>query len=423
MPISSFYGLQTSLRGLLAQQRRSTSPATTSPTRTPRATRARRPTLAASPALEIAGRRHRRRLRRAPRLGRRRPVLPPRPRQFLDLQYRGQNVAPRASGPAARDALDQAEGALAEPGDNGINAQLGKFWDAWRDLANADPARPGRARRPGRAGAPLADAFRPVYAQIAQRPDAGARRVRRPSPRGPRHRRQVAQIAKRDRAASTRRSSAQHGAATPRTTCSTAATSCSTSSPARPDLGRPTRRRHDQRRLRRHASPGTTYAVVNGAHARGPARRPATLVARRQARRAARRRRPAAARSTRYLTALDGVATRRSPRGQQRRRGTSLLHRRRRPPPATLRRLARAARRADLARRRHRRRRAPTTSPARSSQLRGGAPSTAPTARSSPASAPTSSEADAPGRPTPRRSPTRSTTAARASPASRSTRR
>ena len=61
--------------------------------------------------------------------------------QFLDLQYRGQNTnlqeqTARASG------LDSAELSLAEPGDDGLNKQLSKFWDAWSNLSKsaADPA-------------------------------------------------------------------------------------------------------------------------------------------------------------------------------------------------------------------------------------------------------------------------------------------
>src|SRR3546814_13417341 len=34
-------------------------------------------------------------------------------------------------------ALDQVELALAEPGDNGVAAQLERFWSGWADLANA----------------------------------------------------------------------------------------------------------------------------------------------------------------------------------------------------------------------------------------------------------------------------------------------
>lgn len=56
--------------------------------------------------------------------------------QFLDLQYRAQSM--RLGGLAAQvRGLEQVDVALAEPGENGISAQLGKFWSGWEDVANA----------------------------------------------------------------------------------------------------------------------------------------------------------------------------------------------------------------------------------------------------------------------------------------------
>src|SRR5262249_1646813 len=133
MPISSFYGLQTSLRGLMAQQRLlDTTGHNIANASTVGYTR-QEATLAASQALQIpAGSTasgsgaH---LRAGVDVQGYRRVRD----QFLDLQYRGQNTnlqewSARANG------LDSAELSLAEPGDNGINAQLGKFWDAWSKL-------------------------------------------------------------------------------------------------------------------------------------------------------------------------------------------------------------------------------------------------------------------------------------------------
>ena len=74
-----------------------------------------------------------------------------------------------ASGRRAPTALDQAEGALSEPGENGINQQLGEFWDSWSDLANANGNDVGAAKQAVvENGAALADAFNTVRAQIAQ---------------------------------------------------------------------------------------------------------------------------------------------------------------------------------------------------------------------------------------------------------------
>jgi flagellar hook-associated protein 1 FlgK len=141
MPISSFYGLQTSLRGLMAQQRMLDTTGHNIANASTAGYSRQEATLAASPALQVpAGSTSNgagahigsgvdvqsyRRIRD----------------QFLDLQYRGQNTnlqewTARASG------LDSAELALAEPGENGVSQQLSEFWNAWSDFSQhtTDPA-------------------------------------------------------------------------------------------------------------------------------------------------------------------------------------------------------------------------------------------------------------------------------------------
>lgn len=56
--------------------------------------------------------------------------------QFLDLQYRAQQMS-LGDATARTTSLDQAELAFAEPTDDGLAAQLSRFWDAWSDVANA----------------------------------------------------------------------------------------------------------------------------------------------------------------------------------------------------------------------------------------------------------------------------------------------
>lgn len=56
--------------------------------------------------------------------------------QFLDLQYRAQQMS-LGDATARTTSLDQAELAFAEPTDDGLAAQLAKFWNAWSDVANA----------------------------------------------------------------------------------------------------------------------------------------------------------------------------------------------------------------------------------------------------------------------------------------------
>jgi flagellar hook-associated protein 1 FlgK len=60
---------------------------------------------------------------------------------FLDLQYRAQAMQVGYQ-EANNQQLDQVEMGLAEPSDNGLSAQLNKFWSTWSDVANSpsDPA-------------------------------------------------------------------------------------------------------------------------------------------------------------------------------------------------------------------------------------------------------------------------------------------
>jgi flagellar hook-associated protein 1 len=164
VPISSFYGLQTSLRGLLAQQRMLDTAGHNVANASTTGYSRQEAQLMASPALLIpAGGTSSgglaslgsgvdvqsfRRVRDS----------------FLDLQYRGQ--ATNSSAWAARSqTLDRAELALQEPGDQGLNQQLSEFWDAWSDLSNAPNNPAARQALVQQAGA-LSDAFKTVYDQI-----------------------------------------------------------------------------------------------------------------------------------------------------------------------------------------------------------------------------------------------------------------
>jgi flagellar hook-associated protein 1 FlgK len=141
MPISSFFGLQTSLRGLLAQQRALDTTGHNIANASTEGYSRQEAVMAAAPALVVpqgalqngAG----------AHIGSGVDITAFRRVRdtFLDLQYRAQ--ATRLGDAATRSAgLDRAEMALVEPSDDGINTQLSRFWDAWSDLANApdDPA-------------------------------------------------------------------------------------------------------------------------------------------------------------------------------------------------------------------------------------------------------------------------------------------
>jgi flagellar hook-associated protein 1 len=61
--------------------------------------------------------------------------------QFTDLQYRATQLG-LGYQDATADALSQVENVLQEPGTNGINSLLSKFWAGWQNLAN-NPESPG----------------------------------------------------------------------------------------------------------------------------------------------------------------------------------------------------------------------------------------------------------------------------------------
>jgi flagellar hook-associated protein 1 len=133
MSISTFLGLETTLRGLLAQQDAlDTTSHNISNANTPGYSR-QEAELSAADALQIYG------------LSTGGPgaigtgvsvTAFQRVRDtFLDAQYRAQNMQAGYQQTTAQQ-LDQVQLALAEPSDHGLSAQLAKFWDAWGDVSN-----------------------------------------------------------------------------------------------------------------------------------------------------------------------------------------------------------------------------------------------------------------------------------------------
>jgi flagellar hook-associated protein 1 len=84
--------------------------------------------------------------------------------QFLDLQYRAQQMS-LGDATARTTSLDQVELAFAEPTDDGLAAQLARFWDAWSDVANA-PENVGARAALVTTAQTLASAFRAIHAQL-----------------------------------------------------------------------------------------------------------------------------------------------------------------------------------------------------------------------------------------------------------------
>src|SRR4051812_13276651 len=135
MSVSTFMGIQTTLRGLLAQQRaldttsHNVSNASTEGYSRQEAVLGTTQALAL-PAGGLNG--------QGSLLGTGVDVMSyQRVRdQFLDLQYRAQNMS-MGDKSARSSSLQQVELTLAEPGTNGVSAALDRFWSAWGDLSNS----------------------------------------------------------------------------------------------------------------------------------------------------------------------------------------------------------------------------------------------------------------------------------------------
>ena len=244
MPISSFYGLQTSLRGLLAQQRLLDTTGHNIANASTQGYSRQEASLVASPALEIpaggiAG-------GSGAHLGSGVDVQSFRRVRdhFLDLQYRGQNTQPRRRGRRASTALDQAE----------LRARRARRQRHQRAArpSSGTPGRtsPTRRRRPGAAKQALVEQARGagrrastrVRAQLApverpgDAPSTDLARPRAPATRAARSRRSrpsIAEPQRHDQALRHRRRRAERPDRPPRPAARPALR-------VRPGLGRPT---------------------------------------------------------------------------------------------------------------------------------------------------------------------------------------
>ena len=185
MPISSFYGMQTSLRGLIAQQRMLDTTSHNIANASTVGYSRQEATLSASLAQQIqtSGSAN----QTGAHLGHGVDVVGFRRIRdtFIDAQYRAQNTN-LADWKARAESLDNAELSLAEPGDTGINAQLTKFWKAWSDLANSpndDAAKQAVVQQ----AQGLADSIHSVRSQMVAAQEGGDGAVR-PDLQGPRRR-------------------------------------------------------------------------------------------------------------------------------------------------------------------------------------------------------------------------------------------
>jgi flagellar hook-associated protein 1 FlgK len=86
---------------------------------------------------------------------------------FLDIQYRAQNTS-LGDATAAAQGLDQAQTAFNEPSDAGVSRQLSNFWDAWAAVANAPETDTGAGARQAliSSAATLADSLKTLSDQL-----------------------------------------------------------------------------------------------------------------------------------------------------------------------------------------------------------------------------------------------------------------
>jgi len=162
--ISSFLGLQTSLRGLLAQQQALDVAAhNVANANTVGYTRQEATLGAANPLHLTAGATQN---GAGAFLGQGVDVTAYRRVRdsFLDLQVRAQNMA-LGDATTSAEALDNVQSAIGEPSTTGINALLGKFYTAWSDLAN-HPESDSSKQAVNAAAKTLADAFGSLAGQL-----------------------------------------------------------------------------------------------------------------------------------------------------------------------------------------------------------------------------------------------------------------
>ena len=103
---------------------------------------------------------------------------------FLDLQFRGQQMALGGHATTAAS-LGNIEAALNEPGEDGISALLGQFWTAWSDVGNYPESSPARQALVTH-GESLASAVRQLDARLnAVAADANVEYAQITGPAGP----------------------------------------------------------------------------------------------------------------------------------------------------------------------------------------------------------------------------------------------
>jgi flagellar hook-associated protein 1 len=163
MPVSTFLGLETTLRGILAQQLaldvtgHNISNANTVGYSRQAAV------MAPTEAYTVPG------VTRPPQAGQLGTGVNVQSYQrmrdeFLDIQYRAQSMR-QGSAEAAQDGLRQIEVAFNEPSDTGLNSLLQNYWASWHDVSNA-PENLATRQALAQNAASLANGFQSLATQL-----------------------------------------------------------------------------------------------------------------------------------------------------------------------------------------------------------------------------------------------------------------
>jgi flagellar hook-associated protein 1 FlgK len=164
MGISTFFGLQTALRGILAQQRALDVTSHNIANANTVGFSRQEATLVASPAYSypsVSGDIGPGQIGSGVDVAEYQRVRD----LFVDVQLRAQTMR-AGTYDALRRGLDQVELALSEPSDTGLNTLLSRFWDAWQDVANA-PENLATRQSLLQSAATLADGLRTLDTQLS----------------------------------------------------------------------------------------------------------------------------------------------------------------------------------------------------------------------------------------------------------------
>ena len=164
MPLSTFMGLETTLRGLIASQSAlDTTGHNIANANTPGYSR-QVATMTASPAYSepaVSGPAAPGQLGTGVTVGSINRVR----NAYLDIQYRAQSMR-QGSAEATQDGLNQVQAAFNEPTDTGLNSLLSAYWSAWGDVSNS-PENLATRQSLAQAASSLADGFNSLASQIS----------------------------------------------------------------------------------------------------------------------------------------------------------------------------------------------------------------------------------------------------------------